>query len=85
MKKAALKETITKKPSHKEPSNKDGVHKDGHKDSGVPALTTVRFLVRDAPFVAGQEVVFPRATAERLIASGVAEAVGRGEESDGEA
>jgi len=75
MKKAALKETITKKPSHK-----DGVHKDG-----VPALTTVRFLVRDAPFVAGQEVVFPRATAERLITSGVAEAVGRGEESDGEA
>jgi len=70
MKKAALKETITKKPSHKD---------------GVPALTTVRFLVRDAPFEAGQEVVFPRATADRLITSGVAEAVGRGEESDGKA
>jgi len=57
MKKAALKETITKKPSHRD---------------GVPALTTVRFLVRDAPFEAGQEVVFPRATADRLITSGVA-------------
>lgn len=39
------------------------------------ADVTVRFLVRDAPFEAGQEVVFPRATADRLITAGVAVAV----------